>query len=85
MTGLWGDLIPPGADRKALPRMVKTAQKITNSSLPSLEDIYINRCRSVITTPQFFRVYIVSAMTGQFFEEDMNIINKSEIMIIEIP
>lgn len=34
------------ADRKALKREVNSAQKITNCSLPSFEDIYVNRCRS---------------------------------------
>lgn len=34
------------ADRKALQRVVQTAQKITRSSHPSIEDIYTSRCRS---------------------------------------
>ena len=34
------------ADKKALQRVVKNAQKITQSSLPSIEDIYTSRCRS---------------------------------------
>lgn len=34
------------ADRKALQRVVKSAQKIINSRLPSLDDIYVRSCRS---------------------------------------
>lgn len=32
------------AEKKALQRVIKTAQKIINTQLPSLEDIYISRC-----------------------------------------
>ena len=34
------------ANKKALQRVVKNAQKITQSSLPSIETIYTSRCRS---------------------------------------
>jgi len=33
------------ADRKALQRVVKSAQRITGSSFPTIEDIYSSRCR----------------------------------------
>lgn len=34
------------ADRKALQRVVRSAQGVLGSSLPSMEDLYISRCRS---------------------------------------
>lgn len=34
------------ADKKALQRVENSAQKMTNNSLPSLEGIYISRCRT---------------------------------------
>lgn len=37
------------ADRKALQRVVKYAQRVTSSSLPSLEGIYVIRCRSRVS------------------------------------
>lgn len=34
------------ADKRALQRVVRSALKMTNSCLPSLEDIYTSRCRT---------------------------------------
>ncbi len=38
------------ADRKALQRVVKSAQRITGSNLPTIEDIYSSRCRDRVAS-----------------------------------
>lgn len=42
------------ADRKALQWVVKSAPKMTNSSVSSLEHIYVSRCRSTHPTHKLF-------------------------------